>query len=748
MERKKMFSKGVFKETLREIKNIGIIFTAIGLVSVLGVFSIRLLSYIDSGNLRHFTMSNSMEVTFYGLVLVYIGAFLASLKVYGYVNTRKTADFYHSLPYTRECIYLSKTAAVVAMLAVIMLLTTAVGTSAYFVTSLAVGTTLLIPYTSILLDLIPLAAMLLLMVAIVGVAVSVTGNRFMNIVVSLLIIFVPRLFINSFVSIVVAKAPILVMNSFGFILSYKVNLICTGYMPLLGNNLYQGILPVIYTASLAVLYGVLACFLFKKRKSEAAHCASATPVLQSLFRIIIAVFLCVWSFIFIAEYGFEPAWIVWYAIVAVIYFVFELITTKKLKNLLRAIPGLFISAGILVVTFFGAKGVAAIALSYEPSANEIKCVRILSESDYYDNDNIITSSLLGYYNIYDGQYSYGKWAFERFSEVSVYDDKVSEIISNALASCNKDCKNGEFEKYGEYKYLTVAVTTEKGTKERYIRITSDNYDKIIDAFSENEHYRRNYLELPDAKSVEANGLEIESVQIPNDVYEVFKEEISKVDFSDWYDYVSSSDYYSNPDITLEVTIDNGGLNLETVRIPLKKKYAPKTYEEVLSKYLYSKERAEKLLSDVETLYNHLSNVTFDEIESNYMEMYVNIFVYDEESEEYIPYSLDAEYSAKEKSETDFEESAEAGYDDDFLSYYGDIPETAEIEKFNYTDFNDIIPNLKKTLNSEISSEKFITVYYFSNTDIMTEYATAVFSLSDEVFDFFINAAMSEDLYRM
>lgn len=715
MKKNKLFSFGIYRETLRELKMLGIILTSLGVVlSVGGAVINALPSYYPGAS----TLS-SVSVTYVGLLAVYGAALIATLKVFGYVNVRKSSDFYHSLPHTRECVYVSCSAAILTVVISMLIITVGIGAVSYEILPIFTGKDFYIPYGNILFDVLCLAASSLLMVTSVSVAVSLTGTRLMNVLVSALIIVVPRVFISTVTSILLKSAPVLTKASFGVFFFSDSNLLLSEFWSMLtgGTN---SVGSLIYTFVLALVYGALACLFFKKRRSEAAHTASVTPLLQAAFRITVAVFLCIWSFIFIAEYGFDSAWVVWYAIVAVIYFAFELITTKKWKNLLRAVPGLFIVAGILVLTYFGTEIAGNIALSYEPSADEIKCVKILSSSDYFDN-------YFGSY-LFTAERSSGRgfaeYAFDKSSNVSIYDREVAKIISDSLKNSNEDAKNGNFEKYGEYKYLKVAITTDKGTKQRYIRVYESNYASVIEKLSENEHYRNNYLNLPEAKKVVFLG----DVEIPNgglsEIYGILKEEIASLDFSDWYNYLYGG-VWCDPDVQLCVTVDDGGVTRDVV-IPFGKNQAPKAYEKLVTEFLINEKDMGEKAETFAKFCDYCEEKGLDVESGEFAYAYVDCFVY--ENGEYVCYGLTVDFDKY------FYGGGEIG------SYAG------------YISPEEFLPLLKESLKESPDVDRFMRLHLSVNVNTENEsgdvgfesFDTVYFPVSDGLFEAIEKASYGDE----
>ena len=117
MNNKKVFSFHMFLQTLKQTRLAGFILMAvITLISVVPIISS--LSYIK----EYKQVNNVGGISGnYFLVLVFIIVVpVISLIVWSFLNKRSSSDFYHSIPYTRLCIYLSKTAAILTWIAGIL----------------------------------------------------------------------------------------------------------------------------------------------------------------------------------------------------------------------------------------------------------------------------------------------------------------------------------------------------------------------------------------------------------------------------------------------------------------------------------------------------------------------------------------------------------------------------------------------------------------------------------------------------
>ena len=177
MNNKKVFSFHMFLQTLKQTRLAGFIMMAvITLISVVPIISS--LSYIK----EYKQVNNVVPVI--------------SLIVWSFLNKRSSSDFYHSIPYTRLCIYLSKTAAILTWIAGILV----VSYVSQAVLFMANRQYFNVDYATMFRMYLSIFICSLLCMAIINVSISITGNILSNICVTGLIMFLPR-----FIALMVTK---------------------------------------------------------------------------------------------------------------------------------------------------------------------------------------------------------------------------------------------------------------------------------------------------------------------------------------------------------------------------------------------------------------------------------------------------------------------------------------------------------------------------------------------------------------
>ena len=119
MKQKKLFSIKLYIEGLRQLRVLGmlglIINALIGIIIPMGYY----LSMEEEYNaLNSFSKLNCVitETHCYFFLFVFVFSPLMVLSLFHFLNKREDCDFYHSIPQTRGCLYVSYSAAMVTWL--------------------------------------------------------------------------------------------------------------------------------------------------------------------------------------------------------------------------------------------------------------------------------------------------------------------------------------------------------------------------------------------------------------------------------------------------------------------------------------------------------------------------------------------------------------------------------------------------------------------------------------------------------
>ncbi len=495
----KIFDMGLFSEGLRKLRNFGV------LMLVILTFEAIIIPVSEAASRQHDKLPDTITEEYiaergdqrevktlfddhFFLILSFsIIAPISVLILFGFLNKRSSSDFYHSLPHTRLCLYLSFFAAVMAWTIFIIVFTSGVSVLFHAV----FPKLYLFDYTSILPLILNMTAASFAVAAAVTISMSVTGTLFSNIVVALLIIFLPRFIIMTcktaiYDSVVgYASVPLLVKDKFMPIFEYNIP---AGFvLNYFGVYTYRTIDPImfltsapcgIYTFVLGLLYMLGGILAFSGRKSEAAEKSAPNRIMQSVYRISVTMTLCtlITGSLYSRDLDFDAA-VIFYCIAIIIYFAYELITTRSLKSLYRAIPGLFVVllCNLILVAsmFLGSRAV----LMFYPENDDIKTIEAYDE--YEDGIN-------GYY--YDN--SSAVWVDDYLASKAVIDDpEAIDIIAADIRNSIDVCKtlNGKYIGVPDNSFAKLKITTKYGSVYyRQIYIPKEDIGKVseIEKFSE------------------------------------------------------------------------------------------------------------------------------------------------------------------------------------------------------------------------------------------------------------------------
>lgn len=520
LKKKEIFSLGLYKEGIRRARIPGIIFLV--LLSVAAILMPLGTVIIRSGYKNSSAYSFTATEAHFSLFLtIFVIAPVLSWTLFSFLNKRNSSDFYHSLPHTRFCLFLSTAAAFVTWIAGIIIITSAVSrlTIALFPNHLSVvsGTYLTFMLGCFVASLLVGSVMIL--------AMTITGTVLNNFLVAGLIMFLPRVTIAYIISAVTNKFPLMLSNYVSGIFSPDINIL-TGIFNIFsyydGISLYKTV-PQIYTVCLALVYLAIGGFLFCRRKSESAEIAAPSRLMQAVYRIVLTMVICIpiCYNIFVGNiYSRASVFGIFcgYVFAVLVYLSYELITTRKWKNLIRVLPGLAIVALLNVALIGTMYGIYHIESSFTPDADEVEYISIISSDD----------------RVYD----FKGYATKAASDIKLTDKDTVKIVTDAL----KDNTKYLFFK-GGYTSCIVKIKSGLTTKYRRIYLSEEAYGSLSTALSSSEEYAKIWMTLPvpQRKTLELPYVNCSTDEL-EDFYKLMKNEVSNLDFEKWYGYISYSWY--------------------------------------------------------------------------------------------------------------------------------------------------------------------------------------------------------------
>jgi len=260
---KKLFDRGIFIKTLRELFYLNILFIFIGAVLVVLARETAVHQMMEYA-------SRSVSYNFAGgamAVIAVLGSFALSATALSFTWNRKKADFEYSLPVTKGALYASKALGVIASLAAVMGIITALG--------LALSVKYLgrfVFVSDMFIDLLNSFIFALIIVGAAFLSASITGKVLSAFILSLGIVTIPLLLpVIKYYSIMRLLNTTWYDYEFEMFAFFKHSL----YVPINqllslapGVNFTRYLGGILFSLFLAAAYLTFGYFLFKKRSGD------------------------------------------------------------------------------------------------------------------------------------------------------------------------------------------------------------------------------------------------------------------------------------------------------------------------------------------------------------------------------------------------------------------------------------------------------------------------------------------------
>jgi len=535
-----MFNFELYKEGLRKTKTLGILFIVGMLLGAVAQPLIEISNHINSirmgwrgdWNLQVVGLNASYMMVF----APFAGAPVITLSIFSFLNKRSDSDFYHAIPHKRETLFGSFIASIITWVVGGMWVSTAVSVIIYTLSSHAdvfMGWTILV--------VLGMSAASLLVIASTALAMTITGNRLSNIVATGLILFLPRGLMIMFVSMIVESTRVVSSTNFGILGNHHYNIL----LALLGSTRMWWDTEDVFTAGtmytliLGTFYLVVARILFKKRQSELAG-SPGSKFIQPIIRIAVT-FVITLPAIFIiinnhGDYMYRLLYIifqnnimiiVFYIIAAISYFAYEFFTMKRIPKLTKMIPGL------LMVVVLNIVFIAGITLSRNVILREVNEANIRSVT------------------IIDLNTNYQWWGRLTYAELNMrgfeITDEATRVFFGETLNQNinwfRDRDRRRSFQFWNNKEVRVRLNIDGGrniTRNVWGREAALNGHLI-----EYEPYQEIFRRMPENPNyltfqIGETGVRLAPYRVRQaqeqveHIYDVLREEVIEVNFSDWH----------------------------------------------------------------------------------------------------------------------------------------------------------------------------------------------------------------------
>ncbi len=528
-----LFNPRLFLEALKRLRVIGLV-TAILSVTISALVPI-VVWMIRAPKFASFTIDTRLLCFPVSLVVFMAPLFFSTL--FSFLQKRKESDFFHAIPYTRTCVYVSFTA---ATLAFIFAIQAACGLVAGIIWSMMPNLTFdlggMIAYVFICM----LAAAMLSSFMMLALTVSGTSNS-CTLLYVLFAGFV-RVVCGIFLGCV-SSIDLIPTETMGFFLpTWFLPISVVYYFGAIedASDIIYSFSNILYSFAVTIGVYALAGFFYCKRKSEMAGNPAPGVRTQALFRILFTLPLAlVIPLCLITGSDESTLLLVLTVITLLVYFLYELITTKRPRNMLRAIPGLAIVAGACILFSLLFHGYRTVVLYEKIDTEDIKSVSIDS-------------------NIF-GHNTYQSYLVDAYA---VDDEGIRWIIADQLEESQE---RERFNQNGSdyWSRSTVTIRLKGGrTVKRNIILSQEHISTITQFIREEEEVRQLLYKLPVNREINGGNLEVMfdmHTDFPHfsdesdiqDLMEIFrtefealtdaqKDRVMAATFADGYDYVTGN----------------------------------------------------------------------------------------------------------------------------------------------------------------------------------------------------------------
>lgn len=535
---RKLFNSGLYLDSLRRTSLLGGLFTALLCIQSAIIFFGYMIGYqgydFETAKISVETVS-LIEMNPCILLIPVALIPLLMLTLFGFLNSRSTSDFWHSTPFSRECLYITFTLAALTWALAAAVLSTAISVLCFSLMPKLFA----INFASVFGLFFSSIALCLLVAGAFAIASALTGTLLNTLVVAAIILFLPRVLMVYFGTLTSNGMLFYGLSHEGFA-SVSLNLLIglvfgVFFGEVTVTEMLANYTSIGYTALLGVIYLALGIILFKRRKSESASYSSVNKYMQTAFRIIVSFIVCLIPIYIITErnkdarYGMDIEQVfvcfVLYVVAAVVYFLYELITTKKAKNMLKAIPSLAILAVLNIAMIVAINQTYKAEYNYTPTPQTVSTIRI-SDKNGGDTENY----------------------FEKvMSMTDISDHNLETLLCDLYAKTREAYENDTI--YSKYETsISVGFKTGNRYKYREVYMTDEQLAQFTELLDKNNQIKSIYNIdniLKDAVHTDLSVYLGESFEISDTdrkkLITTYVNDVKKLSFNEWY-HICSSPY--------------------------------------------------------------------------------------------------------------------------------------------------------------------------------------------------------------
>ncbi len=570
---KNLFDFGLFAEGLRQTRGLALTFIFIAnLISVLMPAGIAVI-YEDSGEvIEKLTLNNQPNFLHLYLIFLVLVPMLA-YRLFFFLTARNACDFYHSIPHKRLALFNSYSAAVIFWLVVNTIVMALITLASYgiFGNYFDVSLPAVLSLMKLCLSVIICGS---LITAVITLGCALSGKLVYSVILTLIFLIMPRLVLIIATFGIMVISPLFAFKPGFFIMDYNVNLLYASIFS--ADRQFISVVPMLYTAVLALIYYIIAARFFVKRRSELSgrliHNKKMLGLSGLLLSLPFAVTALITLLYMISCFGtvFNPDG---YSVIKLGPFL-SIDTDVILIACMSFIPFLlqaevFGLVVLVIYTLITGGRIKGFKHFFIPIKNyflsQLIIFAIMFIIYYAGAYRPIPASIISYVSFpeYSSETYIGGLCDYQIRDCKFRDKEIHKIISDALNSdIQKTTFTGVATDFYDSAYyadeltisVKVAINSLFTTKYREIHLTSAEYMRLKSCIEGSEEYAKQLKVLPKYNS------ETMSICSPYNLsedqmlklYNIMDDELENISISDWLERLKLYEYNTTDYLRIDV----------------------------------------------------------------------------------------------------------------------------------------------------------------------------------------------------
>jgi hypothetical protein len=487
---KNYFSKSLYLQGLRKIRTAGIAMAIVIIVINALVPTICMIEsqmgYGFPGMTRSVTEVSAGMATPASLGVILFAPILTYV-MFSYLNERRASDFYHALPQKRICVYTSFIAAILTWIVGTLVASMLLNSFLWLIARWYDASVLVM-----LMSTLAYVITALVMVGFMVLAMTVTGTTVSNLLVFILFTLFVRAFGLFFLHGLEDVAPMFnVENSLLRVFDIQF------FMPLrLFVEIFDGESAAYFDAPMLIYWAIVGILLligagvcYHYRKSESATKSAPSRVLQHIYRIAVTFpFMMLTMFMILIDGGLESYHLIFLVIAALVWIIYEILTTKKIKNVVRSLPLFFVPVLLSLCYVAGIYAARTVIYNTTPDREDIVSVQVSGTHARY----------------------IGSWGNTVMLTHTVEDPDVLDLIPLAIDETKETLylTHTEAREKGYVHMETLTLTLKSGRKVTYDLKSSILFGDVLATCDDLSHL---IYSIPDDRYLEKGNMHVDDI---------------------------------------------------------------------------------------------------------------------------------------------------------------------------------------------------------------------------------------------